>query len=85
MSHWLRSMSFALYVPQNLDSRLIVPELDKLINVIEIDELAPGDAVDKARDKADQCQQRQDFPPQMHGPGVAWAGEHGKCVDFHLP
>ncbi|WP_292929547.1 type II secretion system secretin GspD [Novosphingobium sp. PASSN1] len=30
--NWLRSMSFALYVPQNLDSRLIVPELDKLIN-----------------------------------------------------
>jgi general secretion pathway protein D len=30
--NWLRSMSFALYVPQNLDSRLIVPELNKLIN-----------------------------------------------------
>jgi general secretion pathway protein D len=30
--NWLRSMSFALYVPQNLDSRLIVPELEKLIN-----------------------------------------------------
>lgn len=30
--NWLRSMSFALFVPQNLDSRLIVPELDKLIN-----------------------------------------------------
>jgi general secretion pathway protein D len=30
--NWLRSMSFALYVPQHLDSRLIVPELDKLIN-----------------------------------------------------
>lgn len=30
--NWLRSMSFALYVPQHLDSRLIVPELEKLIN-----------------------------------------------------
>jgi general secretion pathway protein D len=30
--NWLRSMSFALYVPEHLDSRLIVPELDKLIN-----------------------------------------------------
>ncbi|WP_171955304.1 type II secretion system secretin GspD [Novosphingobium sp. NDB2Meth1] len=30
--NWLRAMSFALYVPQHLDSRLIVPELDKLIN-----------------------------------------------------
>lgn len=30
--NWLRSMSFALFVPQNLDSRMIVPELDKLIN-----------------------------------------------------
>lgn len=30
--NWLRSMSFALYVPKNMDSRLIVPELDKLIN-----------------------------------------------------
>jgi general secretion pathway protein D len=30
--NWLRSMSFALYVPQNMDSRQIVPELDKLIN-----------------------------------------------------
>ncbi|MEI6643476.1 MAG: type II secretion system secretin GspD [Novosphingobium sp.] len=30
--NWLRSMSFALFVPQNIDSRLIVPELDKLIN-----------------------------------------------------
>jgi len=29
---WLRGMSFALYVPQRTDSRLIVPELDKLIN-----------------------------------------------------
>lgn len=30
--NWLRNMSFALYVPQRTDSRLIVPELDKLIN-----------------------------------------------------
>ena len=30
--NWLRSVSFALYVPQRTDSRLIVPELDKLIN-----------------------------------------------------
>ncbi len=30
--NWLRAMSFALYVPQNIDSRMIVPELDKLIN-----------------------------------------------------
>lgn len=30
--NWLRSMSFALYVPKNIDSRMIVPELDKLIN-----------------------------------------------------
>ncbi len=29
---WLRNMSFALFVPQRTDSRLIVPELDKLIN-----------------------------------------------------
>jgi general secretion pathway protein D len=29
---WLRSMSFALYVPQRTDARLIVPELDKMIN-----------------------------------------------------
>ena len=33
--NWLRSMSFALYVPQHLDSRLIVPELDKLINATD--------------------------------------------------
>jgi general secretion pathway protein D len=30
--NWLRNMSFALIVPQRTDSRLIVPELDKLIN-----------------------------------------------------
>lgn len=30
--NWLRSMSFALYVPQRTDSRLIVPELERLIN-----------------------------------------------------
>lgn len=30
--NWLRNMSFALLVPQRSDSRLIVPELDKLIN-----------------------------------------------------
>ncbi len=30
--NWLRNMSFALYVPERTDSRLIVPELDKLIN-----------------------------------------------------
>lgn len=30
--NWLRSMSFALYVPQRTDSRLITPELEKLIN-----------------------------------------------------
>ena len=29
---WLRRMSFALYIPQRSDSRLIVPELDKLLN-----------------------------------------------------
>ena len=29
---WLRNTSFALFVPQRTDSRLIVPELDKLIN-----------------------------------------------------
>jgi general secretion pathway protein D len=29
---WLRNMSFALFVPQRTDSRLIVPELDRLIN-----------------------------------------------------
>ncbi len=30
--NWLRNMSFALIVPQRTDSRLIVPELEKLIN-----------------------------------------------------
>jgi general secretion pathway protein D len=30
--NWLRNMSFALIVPQRTDARLIVPELDKLIN-----------------------------------------------------
>ncbi len=30
--NWLRNMSFALLVPQRTDSRLIVPELEKLIN-----------------------------------------------------
>ena len=29
---WLRNTSFALYVPQKSDARLITPELDKLIN-----------------------------------------------------
>lgn len=30
--NWLRNMSFALFVPQRTDARLITPELDKLIN-----------------------------------------------------
>lgn len=30
--NWLRNMTFALYVPQRTDSRLIVPELEKLID-----------------------------------------------------
>lgn len=30
--NWLRNMSFALFIPQRSDSRLIVPELEKLIN-----------------------------------------------------
>lgn len=30
--NWLRNMSFALLVPQRTDARLIVPELDKLLN-----------------------------------------------------
>ncbi len=30
--NWLRNMSFALIVPQRTDSRLIVPEVEKLIN-----------------------------------------------------
>ncbi len=29
---WLRGMSFAIFIPQRTDSRLIAPELDKLIN-----------------------------------------------------
>lgn len=29
---WLRAVSFALFVPQRTDSRVIVPELEKLIN-----------------------------------------------------
>ncbi len=30
--NWLRNMSFGMFVPQRTDARLIVPELDKLIN-----------------------------------------------------
>lgn len=30
--NWLRGMSFALYIPRRTDSRLIVPELEKLLN-----------------------------------------------------
>jgi general secretion pathway protein D len=30
--NWLRNMSFALFVPRRTDSRLIVPELEKLLN-----------------------------------------------------
>lgn len=29
---WLKGMSFALFIPQRTDSRLIAPELDKLLN-----------------------------------------------------
>ena len=29
---WLKGMSFALFVPQHTDSRLIAPELDRLLN-----------------------------------------------------
>ena len=29
---WLKGMSFALYVPQHTDSRIIVPEIEKLLN-----------------------------------------------------
>jgi general secretion pathway protein D len=29
---WLRGMSFALFIPQRTDARLITPELDKLLN-----------------------------------------------------
>ena len=30
--NWLRGMNFALYIPRKTDSRLIVPELEKLLN-----------------------------------------------------
>ncbi len=30
--NWLRNMSFGMFVPQRTDSRLIVPELEKLLN-----------------------------------------------------
>jgi general secretion pathway protein D len=30
--NWLRGMTFALYIPRKTDSRLIVPELEKLLN-----------------------------------------------------
>jgi general secretion pathway protein D len=30
--NWLRSMSFGLFIPKRTDARLIVPELDKLLN-----------------------------------------------------
>jgi general secretion pathway protein D len=33
--NWLRNMSFALLVPQRTDSRIIVPELEKLINAAD--------------------------------------------------
>lgn len=33
--NWLRNMSFGLFVPQRTDARLIVPELDKLINAAD--------------------------------------------------
>lgn len=33
--NWLRNMSFALFVPQRSDARIIVPELDKLINAAD--------------------------------------------------
>ncbi|MBL7537719.1 type II secretion system protein GspD, partial [Escherichia coli] len=33
--NWLRNMSFALFVPERTDARLIVPELDKLINAAD--------------------------------------------------
>jgi general secretion pathway protein D len=29
---WLKGMSFALYVPQHTDARILVPEIDKLLN-----------------------------------------------------
>jgi general secretion pathway protein D len=33
--NWLRSMTFAYYVPERTDARLIVPELEKLINAAD--------------------------------------------------
>ncbi|ATY34233.1 type II secretion system protein GspD [Sphingomonas psychrotolerans] len=33
--NWLRNMSFALFVPERTDARLIVPELEKLINAAD--------------------------------------------------
>jgi general secretion pathway protein D len=33
--NWLRNMSFAYFTPQRTDSRLIVPELEKLINATD--------------------------------------------------
>lgn len=33
--NWLRNMNFALFVPERTDSRLIVPELEKLINALD--------------------------------------------------
>lgn len=33
--NWLRSMAFAYFTPQRTDARLIVPELDKLINAAD--------------------------------------------------
>lgn len=33
--NWLRNMTFALFVPERTDSRLIAPELDKLINAAD--------------------------------------------------
>ncbi|KPF78672.1 hypothetical protein IP88_03175 [alpha proteobacterium AAP81b] len=33
--NWLRNMSFGLFVPQRTDARLIVPELEKLINAAD--------------------------------------------------
>lgn len=33
--NWLRNMSFALFVPERTDARLIAPELDKLINAAD--------------------------------------------------
>lgn len=33
--NWLRNMTFALFIPERTDSRLIAPELDKLINAAD--------------------------------------------------